>query len=343
MAPISFQPGPVSIAPAVRTAMQQEPISHRSMPFRLLIDRVTARLTHLTNAPQVAIQAGSGTLANDMVAGQLASQPGRGLILDNGEFGARLVDHARRFDLDHEVYEVPWGSPFDLVEIASIVDRKRLSWVWATHCETSTGVLNDLEGLKRMAQDRAILLCMDCIGSLGTVPLNLDGVHLASGTSGKGLGSYSGLALVFSSHLIAPNSRLPRSLDVGYHLSHGGIPFTLSSNLLAALDCALGACDSASRLPELRAQGAYLRARLVALGYRILAPQHVASPAVVTIVLPPDRVSESVGDRLADAGFLVSYQSRYLLERNWFQICLMGDTRIDQVDALLDALSQLDA
>jgi hypothetical protein len=44
---------------------------------------------------------------------------------------------------------------------------------------------------------------------------------------------------------------------------------------------------------------------------------------------------------LAAHGYLVSYQSRYLVERNWIQICLMGDYRIDALPDLLRVLGYL--
>jgi aspartate aminotransferase-like enzyme len=47
-------------------------------------------------------------------------------------------------------------------------------------------------------------VCVDAISSLGSVPLDLADVHLASGVSGKGLGAFPGLAIVFYNHDIAP-------------------------------------------------------------------------------------------------------------------------------------------
>jgi hypothetical protein len=56
---------------------------------------------------------------------------------------------------------------------------------------------------------------------------------------------------------------------------------------------------------------------------------------VTTIVVPPHLSSVSIGDKLAEHGFLVSYLSRYLVERNWLQICLMGDYRMDVLSDLI--------
>jgi hypothetical protein len=47
----------------------------------------------------------------------------------------------------------------------------------------------------------------------------------------------------------------------------------------------------------------------------------------------------AVGDALAQQGFLLSYRSKYLIARNWLQICLMGDYRADTLPDLVDALA----
>ena len=108
------------------------------------------------------------------------------------------------------------------------------------HGETSTSVLNDLPPLKQLAAQRGLKLCLDCMSTLGVVPIDLRGVHLATGTSGKGLASYPGLSLVFHHHDVAPQpERLPRYLDLGCWSQGDGVPFTHSSNLVAALAAAL--------------------------------------------------------------------------------------------------------
>ena len=180
-------------------------------------------------------------MANDTIADQLSLLPGGGLVVSSGEFGDRLVDHARRMLLRFEVLRVDWGLPVgrDLIEAA--LDRAAgANWLWAVHCETSTGVLNDLEMLKDLCAARDIRLAVDCISSIGTVPVDLGGVYLGSCVSGKGLGAYPGLSMVFHDHEVHPApDALPRYLDLGLHAVKAGVPFTMSSNLIYALDAAL--------------------------------------------------------------------------------------------------------
>ena len=46
-----------------------------------------------------------------------------------------------------------------------------VDWLWLVHCETSTGVLNDLSMLKEACAQGGIQLAMDYISSIGTMPL----------------------------------------------------------------------------------------------------------------------------------------------------------------------------
>lgn len=338
----NFLPGPVEIAPAVRRAFAARPISHRSAPFHATLDGVKGRLREMTGAAHVEILVGSGTLANDVVAAQLSRLPGRGLVLSNGEFGRRLEDHARRHRLRFELHSAPWGEGFGLAGVERDLDAEPTpAWLWLAHCETSTGVLNDLPALARLCAARGVRLCADCISSLGAVPLDLSGLHLATGVSGKALRSLPGLALVFHDHEVAPApAALPRYLDLGLYAATGSVPFTHSSNLVAALGAALEAARAEPPFPALRETATWLRGRLAEIGLPPLAPEGIATPAVFTLPFA-EGGSREVGDRLGEAGFLVSYESDYLLERGWIQICTLGGATPRDLEPLLAALAGL--
>jgi aspartate aminotransferase-like enzyme len=322
--PRSFLPGPVAIAEHVREKLREPPLSHRGEAFHDLLVEVRTKLRSLTGARNVAVLLGSGTLANDVVAAQLSLAPGRGLILANGEFGERLVDHAARWGLACDVYRLPWGRAFERGALASRLAR-RPTWVWLVHCETSTGMLNDLAAVQRLCAPLGIEVCADAISSLGTVPCDFSALAFATGVSGKALGAYPGIALVF--HRDAPakaDKRLPRYLDLALYGDERGVPFTHSSNLLAALAAALETAGP-ERHACLREDAFFLRAELEAAGLACVVPSQHASPAIFTLALPPSVRAAWLAGELSADGFLVAHASRYLAERNWLQIAMMGE------------------
>jgi aspartate aminotransferase-like enzyme len=350
---VSFLPGPTDVHAEVRRAFEAPAESHRSAVFEADFAAIGQSLCRIVEARRVAILLGSGTSANDAIAAQLSLQGASGLILTNGEFGDRLVDHARRFKLTFDVLRQPWGAPFDLDAIrrtlASAPPRRGSpasphggGWLWFVQCETSTGVLNDLDAVKTICSTAGVTLCVDAISSIGNVPVDLTGVSFASAVSGKGLRSFPGLALVFYHHELHPApDALPRYLDLGLYATARGVPFTHSSNLVRALGAAVERVDWPARFKAVDEASAWLRARLRLLGFSIVAPEAHASPGVVTIALPGGVDSAAIGAALEKQGFLLSVNSAYLLDRNWVQICLMGESSRAQLASVSNALFEL--
>jgi aspartate aminotransferase-like enzyme len=339
--PASFLPGPVSIHREVRNAFGSQAESHRSDRFVTEFQRIRQRLCQLTGARQVQILLGSGSLANDTVAAQLSLQERPGLVLSNGEFGERLVDHARRFGLTFDTLQFPWGEAIDMGAVQQFISRSpALGWLWFVNGETSTGMLNPLSPLQALCARRKIKLCADCISSVGVGPVNLEGVYLASAASGKGLASYPGLCMVFYNHTISHSTRLPRYLDLGWYAEHQGIPFTHSSNLVRALDAALRRVDWAKKHAQVAEDSAWLRGRLRALGFNLVTPDSEAMAGVITIVPAPGQSGVELAQQLEQAGFLLSCNSDYLRQRNWIQICMMGEYSRDKLEGLVACLAR---
>jgi aspartate aminotransferase-like enzyme len=333
--PASFLPGPVAIHPLVRRAFERPPESHRMEEFIAEFQKIRQRLCQLVSARQVQILLGSGTLANDSVAAQLSLEKKPGLILSNGEFGERLIDQAQRFGLMFDTLKFRWGEPFSLAAVEQFLSRSSaVGWLWCVHSETSTGMLNPLSALQALCAKARVRLCADCISSIGMVPVNLEGIYLASCASGKGLAGYPGLCMVFHNHPLTPSTTLPRYLDLGWYDKHQGIPFTNSSNLVQALDAAVRQPDWPAKFASVAAASARLRHRLRDLGFSLIAADSDATPGVFTIALPAGANSAQLGQQLREAGFLLSYNSDYLRQRNWLQICLMGEYSPEKLEAL---------
>lgn len=341
--PKSFLPGPVAIDAAVQAALAQPAISHRSERFVRQLAGVQQSLCDLTHAANATILVGSGTLANEAIAGQLSIEKQAGVIVADGEFGRRLVDHATRWALSFDTFERPWGADWTLDELEQFLTRRpQARWLWLTLCETSTGVMRDLDALRAICQRGGIDLFLDAVSAIGAVPVDLRGVRMASAVSGKALGSFPGLAIVLHDGSIqSGDRRLPRYLDLAMYEANAGVAFTQSSNLVAALAVALKRYEDPRCMAETVELADYLRAQLRELGLRTLLNDRGGSPAVTTLALEPPMSTRKLGDQLHAAGFLVSYESNYLLARNWLQICLMGCHDRDAVDALVQSLAKL--
>src|SRR6266852_541559 len=308
--PKCLLPGPVQIHPEVLAASAAGPRSHRSPETVALLQGCRRRLAQLARADEVQVLLGSGTLANDAIAQQLRLAGTPGVVLSNGEFGERLIDHARRAGLAFAIYRTKWGKSFNFDAISARIGKNaRPRWLWMAHCETSTG----------------------------NVDVDLSGVAYTSGASGKGLAALPGLSFVFHGRNRLRNGPLvPRYLDLALYAASGSIPFTQSSNLLAALSAALERFDPLS-VERRAATSTMVRAAIGACGLRIVGDEAAAAPFVVTLALPPDMGTAEIGEAMLARGYRIAFESRYLRERNWIQIAWMGN--IDSTDALSAVVS----
>src|SRR5258708_2478554 len=121
---VNFLPGPVTVKREVKRAFEQAPESHRADAFLKDFEAARKILCELVQAQNVELLLGSGTLANDVIGGQLTLETKRGLVLSNGEFGYRLIDGARRWRLDFDALEFSWGQPFDFAAIRKALESK---------------------------------------------------------------------------------------------------------------------------------------------------------------------------------------------------------------------------
>lgn len=327
----SFLPGPVALSPAVVQALAEPAHSHRGAAHLLRLARVRERLCALSGSEDALIFPGTGTLANDAIAGQLSLLEGPGLVISNGEFGERLLDHAQRWRLPHQALRLDWGQALSAEALEQALQTQRPVWLWAVLSETSTGMRNDLGLLRAACRRHGVRLCVDAVSALGQQALDLRGVWLASAVSGKALGAYPGLAIVLHEGALQPEGQLPRAIDLATFAAADGVPYTQSSNLLAALEAALG-IDWPARWRAVRSADAQLRRALgcnaalpTAVPWQAVVAPDQAMPGILTLALAPHLQAARMGAQLERAGFKLAWQSAYLQQRNWLQICLMGD------------------
>jgi aspartate aminotransferase-like enzyme len=264
------------------------------------------------------------------------------LVISNGEFGERLLDHARRWGLEFIEYRLAWGGSLDIASINKFLSANpKVHWLWTVACETSTGICNPCKKLADYCQAHQIAFCLDAVSAIGATPLHLDRVLFASGVSGKALGAYPGIACVFyNGPLLLTTNNLPRAIDLSLYQDGKSIPFTLSSNLLAALWAALTHTDWQEKHARIIRVAARLRQQLKERSITLLDQTEDAATAVITVVLPTAINGVALCQALRHNGYILAGESSYLQKRNWIQICLFGEFDDGALDALPDVMKK---
>ncbi|MFD2567461.1 aminotransferase class V-fold PLP-dependent enzyme [Pseudotenacibaculum haliotis] len=333
---INLTTGPISLDKPVYQALISEPISHRSVEFQTMHQEVVNKLCEQLQAKQTFILQGSGTLANEAMLWQIKMLKSKGIILSNGEFGNRLIKQSKKIGLNYLKHKTSWGNEFCLGTIETLIQTHNLKWILFCHCETSTGVVNNIKAIASISQKYNCKVFVDCMSTIGTIQIDLSNISMATGSSGKGLCSLSGIALVFSNINIAKSSKIPRYLDLFYYKSKKGIPFTLSSNQLKALSISIQQTMNTDYWNQKDAYARKVHDALYSLG---VIPFATKSSRVFTIIQKKIN-SQDLSSHLNKIGLSLSYQSKYLLKRNWLQLTLFGNHNYDQIDFAVSSLKK---
>ena len=338
--PRLYLPGPATPTATIQNQLSGPLRPHRCPEIKGTIQRIHDRLTQATTTQSVAIFPGGGTLANDAVAANLQAVGKPGIVLSNGEFGERLVAHAKGWQLDFCHLGSDWGVqlPWNLVD-RYCADHPEVGWIWLVHGETSTSMLNDLRPAKSLTGRYDLRLCVDCISSLGTAPTELSTVWLATGITGKFLLGVHGLALLFSDNEEVQNlPTVPPSFSMARYCSGQPTPFSIGSSVLLALDRHLDSVDLVGQSLR-RAEAIHKLERAVRNPSVLVVGQNSPRiPGLLTLQFAASLNSMTLGERLAGRGFETNYRSSYLVERNWLQIAFIHPPSKTELELLSNAL-----
>ena len=173
---ILMGPGPSDVSPRVLAALARPTIGHLDPQFQGLMEEIKAALARLFNAPDHACVPlpAPGTAGMEAAIMNLLEPGDRAVIAINGAFGGRMADMADRAGAEVTKVEFDWGRPVDpaIVEAAlkSAGPVKVLAFV---HAETSTGARSDAGSLCAVARQHGALSVVDCVTSLGGIPVDV--------------------------------------------------------------------------------------------------------------------------------------------------------------------------
>jgi aspartate aminotransferase-like enzyme len=335
----------------VLRALSQVPPHHRTEEFRATLTRVTDALRELHGtAGEVFLLAASGTGAMEAAVVNLMSPGHKALAITGGKFGERWKSLLAAYGVPHETLEVEWGRSVEPAALARALDRDAgITTVFATHSETSTGALHDVQALAGITRERGRRMVLDAVTSLGVHPLPQDawGIDVVVCGSQKGLMVPPGIATVSLAPQAAGaiESGLPRFYfdlrKARKSMPLGETAFTPPVSLVLALEESLAmireeGLDEVHRRHRRLAHAA--RAGALALDFKL----YPASPShAVTALLPPAGIeAPAVVKRLRERHGMVVAGGQDQLKGKILRIGHMGHYDLADLHALFGALEE---
>jgi alanine-glyoxylate transaminase / serine-glyoxylate transaminase / serine-pyruvate transaminase len=345
---ILLGPGPSLTAPRVMRAMAAPTVGHLDPVMLAMLDDVRARLGRLFRAPAGSLAlavSGTGTSGMEAVVANLVSPGARVLVIVTGYFGERLALMCERYGATVRRLNVEWGRACNPDALRLALKDEGADFVAMVHVETSTGVLNPIDALARIARDHGALTIVDAVTSFGGHPLDVGGwgIDACYSCSQKCLSAPSGLApVVFGpralERLVPCRSfyldlRLLEDYWVRRKYHH-----TMSSALVCALDEALTVVEEEgleARWARHERHHKTFLAGLKAAGLSVLPPEGERS-WTLNAVRVPDGIDEAAVRKMLLSEFNIEIGAGLgpLAGKIW-RVGLMGDSSAPGLIVLL--------
>ena len=353
--PLLFTPGPLTTSRGVKGAMQRD-LGSRDEEFIHTIARVHDRLLAVAGVSRAdgygaVLMQGSGTFAVEAMLGTFVPPDGRVLVVENGAYGRRMLDIARVLGISRAAVSSPPAEPACPETIARVLEGDPgTTHVALVHCETTSGVINPLSTIARIAHDAGRAVLVDAMSSFGAMPIDVraDHIDVLVASANKCLEGVPGVAFAIARESMLQSAPPARSVSLDFAAQWRGFErdgqfrFTPPTHVVLALDQALVELEReggvSGRAARYRANHERLVAGMRALGFRtVVDPAHQSD--VITSFLYPDDPAFSFEDfyaRLRARNFVI-YPGK-LMDAPCFRIGTIGRIHPEDVDALLAAI-----
>lgn len=340
-----LNPGPVNVSAAVKHALLGPDLCHREPEFADLQQSIRTRLLAVFDLPPAdyvsILLTGSGTAAVEAAVASSISPAGRMLVLRNGVYGERIAAMARAHGIAHDTIDAGNTAPVPLDAVASRLEQTPYEVVAIVHHETTTGLVNPVEQVGRLAKHHGARLIVDSVSGLGGEPLDVAacGADIVVSTANKCVQGLPGLsfALVRRDMLTAMTAYPARSvyLHLPLHAAEQerrSTAFTPAVQAAYALEAALdelGRETVPRRIARYGRAAAIIRTGCEAAGLTLMLPPPVRSNTITAVHLPPGVGYTALHDAVKQEGFVI-YAGQGALAATIFRVANMGQVPDDE-------------
>ncbi|MGR4999752.1 2-aminoethylphosphonate--pyruvate transaminase [Vibrio celticus] len=349
-------PGPLSTSETVRQAMLKDWCTWDDEYNKDVVEVIRSKLVTLatkqTGYTSVLMQ-GSGTASIEATIGSVISKSGKLLVVDNGAYGARIAQIAEYLNIPYHVVSPGETSQPDLNEMeTALAMDSDITHVAIVHCETTTGMLNPIEEIAKLAKQHNKTVILDAMSSFGGIPMDIAdlGIDYMISSANKCIQGVPGFGFV-----IAKQSDLEKckgqarslSLDLfdQWHCmesNHGKWRFTSPTHTVRAFYQALLELEQEggieARHNRYQTNQTTLVAGMRSLGFEPLLNDDLHSPIITSFYSPThsDYQFKEFYDRLKEQGFVI-YPGK-VSNADCFRIGNIGEVYPSDIEALIGAV-----
>ncbi|ENU1227053.1 2-aminoethylphosphonate--pyruvate transaminase [Providencia rettgeri] len=351
-------PGPLTTSKTVKDAMLFDSCTWDDDYNLGVVQNIRQQLVTLATDKKgyssVLLQ-GSGSYAVEAVLGSAIGAKEKIFIISNGAYGARMAQMAEGLGISHCIYDCGEVSLPDLQQIEQILQQdNQITHIAMVHCETTTGILNPIEKVAKLAKQYQKRYIVDAMSSFGGIPMDIAELNIdfLISSANKCIQGVPGFAFVIArTEALEYCKGQSRSLSLDLYAQwrcmedfNGKWRFTSPTHTVLAFAQALKELMQeggvAARFQRYQRNQHKLVSGMRELGFTTLLEDSLHSPIITAFYSPnsPDYQFKKFYQNLKSQGFVI-YPGK-VSQSDCFRIGNIGEVYEKDIDALLLAIEK---
>lgn len=194
-------PGPTQVPENVRMARSlactNPDLDESFVSFYKETCELISNLLHTKN--ETLILSGEGILGLEAACASLTEPGDKVLVLDNGIYGRGFADFVTMYGGCPEIFHADELHTFPVDELSSyLTEHHDYAYATIVHCDTPSGVLNDIHRICPLLKEYGILTVVDSVSGMFGEDVRVDdaGIDILCGGSQKAVSAPPGLTFV---------------------------------------------------------------------------------------------------------------------------------------------------
>ncbi|MFL8800134.1 MULTISPECIES: pyridoxal-phosphate-dependent aminotransferase family protein [unclassified Clostridioides] len=198
---INYAPGPTETRENVRLARAEKTTNPDiDVDFVEFYKKTCEKFGNIVGTKNdVYILSGEGILGLEAACASLTEKGDRVLVIDNGIYGEGFKDFVTMYGGEYVLFSSKYTKSIDVDELKAFLDKdSNFKYATVVHCDTPTGVLNDVSKICPLLKAYGILTVVDSVAGMVGERLNVDEskIDIILGGSQKSISAPAGLTIV---------------------------------------------------------------------------------------------------------------------------------------------------
>ena len=299
------------------------------------------------------ILGGEGILGLEAACASLTEPGDRVLVLDNGIFGRGFADFVKMYGGEAVLFTSDYQHPINPADLRAFLEKDSdFKYATVVHCDTPSGILNDISELCPLLSEFGILTVVDSVAGMFGEYVNVDEskIDILCGGSQKALSAPAGLTMLWVSDKAMEameNRKTPIAsfyaniLTFKTYYEDKWFPYTMPISDINGLRAALDNVKADKDLLERHAKiAAATRGAVQKAGLK-LYPEEGFSNTVTVIEVPEGLTDTQILSTIRDKYNVMLSGCFDVLAGKVFRIGHMGENaRIEDMTITMNALDR---